>query len=277
MAEADRPIGSYPPPQHLLRDLEVVFELKGDQRELSVEVVPEIRTDRGTLDAGVAAVLVDMQAGGVALDHVQPDWMVTSDMTLHMLRPVGGGGITGRTRVLRTGKNSVVLEAELIGRGATSPAVIAQLGFTRIPRREDTLRIAGEPPARTCFALPDSGFDAPFYQKLGLRTVDAAAGRLELELVDYQRNSVGAMQGGVVVALASKAAEAIARSTLGEPVVTCDLTAHYLALARSGPVRSRAQIVRSDGDAVVVRVELRDAGQADRLCTIVTATVRAFG
>lgn len=278
MAEADRPTGEYPPPEHLLRDLNVVFERKRDRRELAIELVPEMLTEHGALDVGVAAVLVDIQGGGAALEHVQPDWMVTSDMTLHMARPVRRGTLVGRSRVLRAGKHNVVLEVELCADEDPSPAVLGQLGFTRIARRDDTPHPGpAEPPSRTTFALPGSGFDAPFYDSLGLRTLDAATGRLELELVDYQRNSVGAMQGGVVVALATKAAEAVVRSVLGVPLVTRDLTARYLALARVGPLRSEAVIVRADGDSAVVRVELRDAGQDDRLCTLVTATAGAFG
>jgi uncharacterized protein (TIGR00369 family) len=278
MAEADRPIGNYPPERHLLRDLAAVFDHGEGGRRMRVEVVPELLNDRGTLDAGVAAVLVDIQSGGAALEHVQPDWMVTSDMTLHMARPVRTGAMIGRTRVLRAGRNNVVLETELLAEGEEAPSVSSQLGFTRIARRDDTPRIDpdDEAPARTTFALPGSGFDAPVYEKLGLRTLDAAAGRLELDLRDYQRNSVGAMQGGVVVALATRSAEAIGRATLAAPVTTTDLTAHYLALGRPGPLRSEALVVRSDADAVVARIELRDVGQDDRLCAIVTATARCF-
>jgi len=80
------------------------------------------------------------------------------------------------------------------------------------------------------------------------------------------------MQGGVVVALATQSAEAIVGSALGLSVTTRNLTARYLAMARVGPLRSEAEIVRADGDSAVVRIELRDAGQDDRLCTLVTAT-----
>ena len=273
MAETDGLAEAYPPPRHMLRDLRVEFERQHDQRQLAVALVPELLTDRGALDAGVAAVLVDIQGGGAALEHVHPDWMVTSDMTLHMARPVRHGTVVGRSRVLRAGKHNVVLEVDLTAVGDSSPAVISQLGFTRIPRRDDTPSSGPvESPAHTTFALPGSGFVAPFYDSLGLRTVDAVTGRLELDVVDYQRNSVGGMQGGVVVALATQSAEAIVGSALGLSVTTRNLTARYLAMARVGPLRSEAEIVRADGDSAVVRIELRDAGQDDRLCTLVTAT-----
>jgi acyl-coenzyme A thioesterase PaaI-like protein len=277
VAEADQPGEGYPPARHLLRDLGAVFERDGDDRRMSLEVVPEILTDRGALDAGIASVIVDMVSGGVAIDHVQPDWIVTSDMALHLARPVRGGLLVGRTNALRVGRNNVVLETQLVAEGEEEPAVVAQLGFTRITRRDDTPLYAGEAPAWSSMALPDSGFEALVYEQLGLRMLDPAAGALELDVADYQRNSVGAMQGGIVVALATKSAESIGRSRLGAPVVTTDLTAHYLALGKLGPLHSKAVVVRVDDEAVVARVELRDRGQDDRLCTVVTATARAFG
>jgi len=267
----------YPPARHLLRDLRVVFDQVDGGRTMTVELVPEILTDRGALDAGIAAILVDIQSGGAALDQLAPDWIVTSDMTLHMLHPVGVGTLGGRTRVLRAGRNSVVLETSLWQPAKESPAVVAQVGFTRIGRREGTPRVEPDAPARTTFALPGSCLTAPVYDVLGLRALEPAKGEFEFDVADYQRNSVGALQGGVVVALATKSAEALARAHLGAPVVTTDLTAHYLALGKNGPIRSEATVLRASGDELVARIELRDRGQDDRLCTVVTASARPFG
>ena len=277
MAEADRPIEGYPPERHFLRDLGIAFERDGEDRCIRLPVVPEILTDLGALDAGMAAAIVDTAAGGAALEAVQPDWIVTSDMTLHLARPVKGGELTGRTRTLRAGRNNVVVETELFSEGSGLPAVIGQLGFTRVPRREGTPVLVGDPPAHSTFVLPSSGFTAHAYQQLDLRVLDASSGRLELGLAEYQRNSVGAMQGGLVVALATKSAESIVRAALGAPLVATDLAAHYLALGKVGPLRSEATLIRRDPDAAVVRVALCDAGQGDRLCTLVTVTVRDFG
>ena len=267
----------YPPPEHLLRDLRVEFVQQDGERTLDVDVVPEILTDQGTLDAGMAATLVDIQSGGAAIDAVSPDWVVTSDMTLHMARPVSGGALAGRTRVLRAGRNNVVLETGLWEPGEDAPAVLAQLGFTRIERRAGTPKIDGETPSRTTFALPDSGLRSPVYERLGLRELEPDAGRFELDVSDYQRNSVGALQGGVVVALATRAAQALARVHATAPVVATDLTAHYLALGKVGPIRSETTLLRREGELHVARVELRDEGQQGRLCTVVTVTTQPFG
>lgn len=277
MAGVDAVGEEYPPARHLLRDLRVVLERIDGNRTMTVELVPEILTDRGALDAGIAATLIDIQSGGVALDEVSPDWMVTSDMTLHMVRPVGVGTLGGHSRVLRAGRNNVVVETSLWQPDEHSPVVVAQLGFTRIARREDTPRAGPDAPSRTTFALSGSGLTEPVYERLGLRALAPDKGEFELDVAAYQRNSVGGMQGGVVVALATKSAEALARAHLDAPVVTTDVTAHYLALGKVGPLHSEATVLRANGDALVARVELRDRGQAGRLCTVVTATARPFG
>jgi uncharacterized protein (TIGR00369 family) len=268
---------SYPPARHLLRDLRVVFDGAGEERTLSFDVVPEVLTDRGALDAGVAATLIDIQSGGAALEAVAPDWIVTSDLTLHMLRPVGEGPLVGRTKRLRAGRNNVVLETSLWRVGEQAPVASAQLGFTRIVRRDEGPNVVAGASSRTSFALPESGLRAPVYEQLGLRAVDADRGVFELDVTDYQRNSVGALQGGVAVALATRSVQALARARVGSPLVTTDLTAHYLALGNVGPIRSEAVVLRAGPDELVARVELRDPGQEGRLCTVVTATARPFG
>ena len=52
-----------------------------------------------------------------------------------------------------------------------------------------------------------------------------------------------------------------------------DLSVRFLAIGRQGPLRTSARILRADGDALLLRVESRDVGAGDRLCTIATATV----
>jgi acyl-coenzyme A thioesterase PaaI-like protein len=50
-----------------------------------------------------------------------------------------------------------------------------------------------------------------------------------------------------------------------------DLHIHYLAGARTGPVRTSTVVVRDADDHVVCRIEAMDVGNDDR--TIATATV----
>ena len=60
---------------------------------------------------------------------------------------------------------------------------------------------------------------------------------------------------------------------LARDVVTTDLSVHFLALGREGPVRSRASLLRHDGNGALFSVELRDAGHEERLAAVATARV----
>ncbi|MBW2231078.1 MAG: hypothetical protein JRG92_11330 [Deltaproteobacteria bacterium] len=57
--------------------------------------------------------------------------------------------------------------------------------------------------------------------------------------------------------------------------VTTDLSIHYLALGRFGPIRTTSRLLRVLPDSALVRVEVRDAGADDRLVCVATATVEA--
>ena len=53
-----------------------------------------------------------------------------------------------------------------------------------------------------------------------------------------------------------------------------DLHIHYLAGARSGPVRTSTDVVRAADDHVVCRVEAVDAGSDDRVIAVATVTLQ---
>ncbi|MCA9509147.1 MAG: hypothetical protein KC560_00480 [Myxococcales bacterium] len=268
MSDREATPPSYPPARHFMRDLRVVFERRDGVREMRVPLVPELLSDAGTLDLGVATTLLDMLGGGDAVAAAQPDWAVTSDITAHLAGGVRGGVLVGTSRVLRAGRNTMVLEARIAAEGDARPVALAHLGFTRVLRRDDTPRFLAEPPARTEFGGAGDGFEAPWYAQLGVREVDARAGVLDCPVADYQRNSLRAMQGGVVVGLAAKAGEMAARAHAGLPLVACDVAAHYLAMSKIGPIRSAVEILRATADTAVARVELRDTGYEDRLCVV---------
>lgn len=154
-----------------------------------------------------------------------------------------------------------------------APVAVGRLTFTRVPAR------GGEPPRERrsgqlyAFAEGNEKLTAPFLEAVGLRVLDAEAGAVEIALVPYVHNSVGALQGGLVVALADLAAENAGRALLARDVVTTDLSVHFLALGREGPVRSRASLLRHDGTGALFSVELREAGHEERLAAVATARV----
>lgn len=275
----------YPPARHLLRDLRLEIERHGGETAVTAPVVAEIQTDQGGVRAGALGIAIDTFGGRVAIEAAAPDWCVTSDMHVHLLRPLTRGRLRVTGRALRAGRTQLVIEAEIrqardsgqaIGPDETdwaeeAPlAAVATMTFTRLVRREDTPTYEPEETDRVVFAVEASRLDAPLLERLGVREIEA--GTLELPLTPWVQNSLGALQGGALVTLVEAAAESRARAALGRPVVTTDFSVHYLALGRIGPLRARAEILRQTPERATLRVAVFDRGQDERLVATATAT-----
>jgi acyl-coenzyme A thioesterase PaaI-like protein len=102
-----------------------------------------------------------------------------------------------------------------------------------------------------------------------LTVVDAARGEVELPNTPYVHNSRGRINGGVLGMVFQGAAEAAVPGYAGS-----DLHIHYLAGARTGPVRTSTVVVREADDHVVCRVEAVDAGSDDRVIAMATVTLQ---
>jgi uncharacterized protein (TIGR00369 family) len=259
---------AYPPDEHLLRDLRFSFAHDPDGRASRawMPVVPELCTDRGFARAGALATFVDVIGGGLAATAAQPNWIATADLTLHIV----GGAAPGSTvqadaRVLRAGRTTVVIEVDLTVDDAD--VAIATMSFSVLPRRDvnpDMSAVRDDGPSS--MAVPDSRLRTPFLDALGLRVIDAAAGVVEVPVTDWARNSMGAMQGGVVATVADAAAETALRATTGDPVVVTDMQVTYLGFGRVGPVRTATEVL----DVHAARVSIADAGAEHRMMTVVS-------
>ena len=78
--------------------------------------------------------------------------------------------------------------------------------------------------------------------------------------------------GKLAALVAERAAESLAEDALQRPQVVTDFDIRYLAMGREGPIYSSAQWVAGP-ERRVMRVELRDRGNQDRL--IVSALARS--
>jgi len=85
------------------------------------------------------------------------------------------------------------------------------------------------------------------------------------------RNSLGAVQGGMMATLAATAADRALAAAAGRPLRVVDLQITYLTLARVGPVVSRTTVLDATATAGTAHVELVDAGAGDRVATMVRA------
>ena len=258
----------------MLRDLRFTFEHSADGRTSRawLPIVPELCTDRGAARAGALATLVDVIGGGLAATAAQPNWIATADLTVHVVgRARPGSVVEARAAVLRAGRTTVVIEVGLVDDGERDIGV-ATMSFSVLPRRDvnpDVSEVRGSSPST--LATGTSRLRAPLVDALGTQVRDARAGVIELPVTDWSRNSMGAMQGGVVATIADIAAEQALRAASGEPLVVSDLHVTYLGFGRIGPVRTRAEVLDVAPGHGRARVQIVDAGAEHRLMTLTSA------
>lgn len=277
--------GPYPPPYHILSDLGLQIDRRDGDLRVSLPVHEHLLDAGASLRAGILGVALDVFAGNLAVEAARPDWALTSELSLHRLAPISEGTLVVTGYALRAGRTQVVIEATARSEGGGSGDPVRNafgtIGFTRVPRRADTPDSPGSPgspgdsPDVFHFGDPGARLDAPLLDAIGMRELDAAAGRLEIPLTPYVKNSVGGLQGGVVTSLVDAAAAAAGAALFAAPACVEDFATRFLALGRGGPIRSHATLLRRSDDTALFRIELRDAGQEDRLVTVATATVRA--
>ena len=265
---------SYPPDEHLLRDLRFGFEhdAEGRRSRAWMPVVPELCTDQGHARAGVLATLVDVIGGGLAASAAAPGWIATADLTLHLVRGAAPGAVVeARGAVLRSGRTTVVMEVVLVD-DHDRRLGDASMSFSVLPRRDTNPDISAvRDPGPSSMATERSGMRRPLADALGIVVLDAAAGVLDVPITEWTRNSMAAMQGGVVATVADFAAETALRAATNEPLIVADLQVTYIGFGRTGPVRSRADVLHAEPGRGVARVELVDAGAEHRRMTSVSA------
>ena len=252
---------TYPPERHLLRDLGFSFDAGADERSSHawLPVVPEICGPDGRVQAGPLCTLVDVIGGGLAAVAARPNWIATADLTLHVASPPQSGTVEARAHVLRAGRTTVVLEVDLLGdEGGFG---IATMSFSVLPRRETNPDIdETRPSGMSSMVVPGSGLQEPFSRALGIEVVDAAGGVVELPVLDWARNSMGALQGGAVGAVAEQAALVALERAAEAPLAVSDLQLTYLSFGRVGPLRTTTEVLHAEADRGVAHVQLFDVG-----------------
>src|SRR5690606_11103383 len=267
----------YPPDDHVLRDLPFEMEETGPRSAVSRLRLTPNHCHHGRVDPATLLVLTDVLRGFLVGRVIAPDWMATAQLALHMFEHPGVGELRIGATVVRAGRSTVVVSADIAvgparpaghgvsGAGSDGPRRVgaAELTFVRLPRRDTTLDLPTDGPSagrRLSLAVPGSGLTAPLRRSIG---VDESRGSVALEVTPYVRNSFGAVNGGVVAALAAAAAEGAAAERTGVPTRVADVVVTYLAQARVGPVEASASVLRVDGPVALVRVEVRDPGLPD--------------
>jgi uncharacterized protein (TIGR00369 family) len=117
---------------------------------------------------------------------------------------------------------------------------------------------------------PNASATLPFFEYLGLRwnTVNGDRVAVELDIRDDLRGPAGNLQGGITATLVDVAAASTAALSGTALVATTEMTVHYLAPGRVGPVRAVGELLHSGGRVVSVEVRVFDGGMDDLLMTV---------
>ena len=228
--------------------------------------MPGLVDESGALTAGAVAFAVDAAGGMAGGFSVWPDWVVTTQLSVHLTEPALGGDVRVDGTVLRAGRRQVVVEGSIhveaddgdrrIGWFCIDNAILTP----EVPHDIDDLNVVGELLARDEPVVVPSVLG-----EFGPRRDGAA---VEIDVTDRSRNPWGIMHGALSALLVEQAALASAGSGF---IHTLDL--RFLAPVRSGPARAAGTVIgRRRGDTHV-RVELTDVGADHRLCVLAAAGV----
>jgi len=239
-------------------------------------ITPEICGPDGGVRIGPVGMLVDALGGMRSITAAAPDWAFTADMSLHLLPTGPIDRLQADIRVLRRGRRTLVLDAEL-STDEGRPAGLAMLTFAVVPRPDHLVDIVIDtsPGRRTMSRLegeqPPPGI---YHDELGF--IEQETGIVMVELRPEVGNTVGALHGGVHTALIDEAAVSLGRRVLGCDVVTGDIHLAFMELGFVGPMRARAELL---GEADTSRRRLtaivRVLDGHDRVCSYATVEVRA--
>lgn len=266
---------SYPPANHLLRDLQVdsVWINEADLH-VYAPMTPEVSNERG-MAVGVMAAVIDFAGAQVAMRSVCCDWVATADLSYQPSGGVEHGPLVTSTKLLRAGNRVVVVRTEVFdGRGEerlARHAGSAVMTFSRLPREAAPTRVVpmsftvGE---RYGLSAGSTGFEVAAADALGLE--ELAPGSLLLEKSDYVLNSFGTVNGGATAMTLAAAAESMTGAG-----VAADISIRYVGQAGEGPMRTVARAPAAYDSYTSVDVELLDTSEGDRVIALGTVGIVA--
>lgn len=106
-------------------------ELKSGDVTVCLDVRDEMKQNHGVVHGGAIASLIDTASAFVILTAIDENERVTTtDLTIHYLRPVTGGRMLARARIVRGGRRRFVVNVEVENGGAM--AATAVTGYVKI-------------------------------------------------------------------------------------------------------------------------------------------------
>lgn len=162
----------------------------------------------------------------------------------------------------------------LAGRGVTFEGPVAIEGMVQLASFRDRdgnrLSLTNVPPSPTSLANVSQGDRLPLFDHLGLRwpSIGANAVIVEIDIRDDLRGPAGTLQGGVIATLVDVASATTAAHGAAGLVATSEMTLHFLAPGRIGPVRAVGELLRNRSGGAAVEVRVYDSGNSDRLMAV---------
>ncbi len=265
---------SYPPEDHILRDLAIDVAIdEAGNADIHAPVTTHVCTQNGILYAGVLGTLVDVVGGILAVQAIAPDWLSTANITLMTTRDIKFGDVSGQGRIVRCGRTSVVVGVDLYSEtdgsaGKPKPAGTAMITYSRLTSDQRALRIRDKNQSAR-FSLGLASLEQPLLEKIGIQILDSASGRLQIDMRTYVRNSLNSLQGGIIAFLGDLAGQMTTSTACGGSWQTRDLIIHYMTPGIKGPFATRTEVLRSDNQHALMRIEVLDRGDDDRLMAII--------
>ena len=219
-----------------------------------LQITDELRPPGSSqVRASVLATMSDVWTGTLAGMACAPKLALTLDLTARIVGDVGGDRLDIVGRLLKQGRTTIVAETDF--RHPVTGAVVAlsHATFVASPRPQDVVGPLSA--GRTS----GNALNRPIAEALGAQVL--SPGVVLIERGPYVNQPSGTLQGGVVAVLAELAAESLTGARVLE------LEVRYLSAVRVGPACTSAVTI----DDHTVRVEVRDAGNHDRLATVVMA------
>ena len=243
-------------PDHVLLELGLGIERRGDELHGSAPIVPEMFVP-GTdvLRTSVLATWVDTVAGLLVADVVEPRVPVTLELDVHVAAPVRAvAWVHLLGHVAKAGRNVVVPTVDLqdergrpLGFGAAS-FMVAPDPSLRMPERTG---LDGRPPGT-------ARLRQPLAERVGI--VHREPGVVSLPRADDALNASNTVNGGLLALAVEEAALSL---TPGATLASMSL--RYLQPVRTGPAVAVAEVTGGLG-----RVEVRDAGADGRRAVLAT-------
>jgi uncharacterized protein (TIGR00369 family) len=109
---------------------------------MEMPIGPHVFNNRGGLQGGLLATLIDVVAGCAIVQGLPPGVSAaTSDLSLHFLSAVTVGPAYAEANVVRQGRRSAVVQIEVYDEGRDVLAAIGTASFALVELRPDQLDV----------------------------------------------------------------------------------------------------------------------------------------